>query len=837
VADYEPLDLSPFLNAGPEVYPPNLPPPTGELCFHGLPFQVGQAASLPEAPCLIAFGQGEGLRREPLVIPVNTAARTVIFAHARLESEIPQGDPVGRVVAEYEFVFADRERLRVPVRERFEIGAIPWLWGQEAFLAWPDRKPEMQPRYEGRWGAAGNRQTEVSQGAPRNFYLWPWRNPRPDIALEAVVIHPAGPKFVLAAITLGHLDEEPFVRDARREVMIAMARQQDAEKPFAVEVEVDRGVATYPFPLPQGNPDAFLRDDFRGWGEKQNLKSGLAYVEIAAVPSATVSVKLDGEDLGKVNWGELERAGAIVADQRVALEVMERGQNWVHTTVLDDETGKPVPCRIHFRAESGIPYAPHGHHVHVNSNNGTWHSDIGGDLRLGQISYAYIDGKCQGWLPRGQVIVDAARGYEYEPLRQRITIERGTREVTLRLKRWANLNRERYFSGDTHVHFLSTQGGELEAQAEDLNVVNLLQSQWGHLFTNTEEFTGRPHVSPDGQTIVYATQENRQHLLGHLTLLGLKEPVMPWCSDGPGEAEMGGTLETTLSHWADACHAQGGTVVIPHLPNPNCEPAALIATGRADAVEMLIHSAYFHLEYYRYLNAGYRLPLVGGTDKMTSDVPVGIYRTYVYVPPDEEFTYDNWCRALRRGNTFLSGGPIIRFRVDGQPPGGVIRIPAGAGTVEVEASAQSILPVHTLQVVQQGRIVASTEERSGGRELSLRATIKVEGDTWLAARCGGPDYTSIPHHDGWARGIMAHTSPVYVTRGEDYRLLDPAAAQYMLTLMHGGLAYIRQRSPQHPPGTATHHHGEADHLAYLERPFHEGIAAVHRRLHELGIEH
>ena len=64
---------------------------------------------------------------------------------------------------------------------------------------------------------------------------------------------------------------------------------------------------------------------------------------------------------------------------------------------------------------------------------------------------------------------------------------------------------------------------------------------------------------------------------------------MPWCTDGPSEAELGGTLETTMAHWADACHAQGGTVIIPHLPNPNGEPAALIATGRADAVEMIKH--------------------------------------------------------------------------------------------------------------------------------------------------------------------------------------------------------------------------------------------------------
>src|SRR5207244_6231317 len=136
--------------------------------------------------------------------------------------------------------------------------------------------------------------------------------------------------------------------------------------------------------------------------------------------------------------------------------------------------------------------------------------------------------------------------------RQRIAP--GQQERTFRRKRWNDVSKAGWYSGDTHVHFVSTQGGHLEAKGEDLNVVNLLLSQWGHLFTNTEEFVGGPSVSRDGRTIVYASQENRQHMLGHLTLLGLKKPVMPWCTDGPDEAEMGGTLEVTMSDWADRCH-------------------------------------------------------------------------------------------------------------------------------------------------------------------------------------------------------------------------------------------------------------------------------------------
>ena len=426
---------------------------------------------------------------------------------------------------------------------------------------------------------------------------------------------------------------------------------------------------------------------------------------------------------------------------------------------------------------------------------------MGGDLRLGQLSYAYIDGRCQGWLPRGDVLVDVARGFEYEPLRQRVTIEPGQQRLELRLRRWTDMNAQGWFSGDTHVHFLSTQGSLREAQAEDLNVVNLLQSQWGSLFTNTEDFVGEPLFTRDGRTMVWTNQENRQHLLGHMILLGLRQPVYPWCSDGPSEAELGGTLDTTLAAWADACHAQGGTVILPHFPSPNGEPAALVATGRVDAVEMIVHAPYNHLEYYRYLNCGYRLPLVGGTDKMSSEVAVGQYRTYVNLAQDEAFTYASWCRNLRLGRTFLSGGPLLEFSVDGAEIGDTVRLPAGGGTLSLAASAGSILPIHTLQIVHNGEVVAQTDEPGGTRKLTLRAEVPVDRHGWLCARVGGPSYEPVAHHDVWARGVFAHTSPIYVAVADEWSMADQAGLQYMARLVEGGLAYVRELAPRRPGGS------------------------------------
>ena len=124
-------------------------------------------------------------------------------------------------------------------------------------------------------------------------------------------------------------------------------------------------------------------------------------------------------------------------------------------------------CRVHFRSAGGIPYQPHGHHNHVTQNLGSWHYDVGGDIRLGQRTYAYIDGTCQGWLPRGDVVVDVARGFEYEPLRQTVRIEPGQRDLTLRIGRVADMASEGWWSGDSHVHFLSTPGAQLEQRGED----------------------------------------------------------------------------------------------------------------------------------------------------------------------------------------------------------------------------------------------------------------------------------------------------------------------------------------------------------------------------------
>jgi hypothetical protein len=842
-AEYRPLSIAQLANAGVSVLGQADMPAAGKVLLRGLPFDI----ATDEDKCFLTLGRGFV---SDATIPVGESVQSVVFAHRVLESPILEGGPVGTPVVELSFEFADGSMNIVTLRDRFEIATLPVRWGQLPFAAFPDRFDRLPARYAGRFEDAGIRQTEAGQAWARDYWLWAWVNPTPDVQLRAVKAHALGSAFVIAGLCLGTAVEHPLRLPAARTVLIEIdvAASATASRPgepdeepldfddhaivprtlVEFSVDVDRGFATFPYTVP-ADRDSLMQDDLVGFGRKLNPMATPAYANVAATDSATISVSRGDDILASVPWAEITE-GTQKASGSVQIKLADPGRNWIRTDFVDGDTGEPLACRVHFSSEFGVPYAPHGHHAHVGSDLGTWHRDVGGDVRLGNATYAYVDGHCEGWLPRGNLVIDAACGFEYEPLRALLRIAPGQRHQTVGLKRVRNLRREGWYGGDTHVHFLSTQGAHLEARGEGLSVVNLLASQWGHLFTGTEEFTGEASVSRDGQTIVYASQENRQHVLGHLTLLGLKHAVMPWCTDGAEEAELGGGLEATLSEWADRCHEQGGTVILPHLPNPNGEPAALIATGRADAVELLEANPYNHLEYYRYLNGGYRIPLVGGTDKMSSDVPVGLCRTYVNIPDGEEFSYEAWRQNLARGRTFVSTGPLISLAVEGATPGETVFAPVGA-KLEVLVQATSIFPMHTLELIHQGEVVESTTEPSGAGQLSLKTRVPIRSDSWIAARVGGPGYFDfIRHRDLWSRGIMAHTSPVYVTCGEQYDVFSHDTAQYMLTLIDGSLTYIRNLSPQYPAGHATHHHAEGDHIAHLTRPLEEARDRILGRL-------
>lgn len=802
---FQPLDLSACWNAGTQnveadggyLWPaPEGEPghnalrglPGGSCAFWGIPFELADREENPDADAfvMVAGGAGEKIP-ESVSIPVGAAARRVLFAHvcAPEGGEWASVEGAGETVGGYRIVFEDGSAAEQTLRRRFEIHDVAIPWGHHPFLCrncYEFRSVPLNDRTRPYGGVQVGVRSESSDLA--GWWVFDWENPSPEKRIERIEMAASGGTAVaLGGITLCQEEGDPFAWPPRQEV--ALSVEGDGAEDERVEVEMARGVVARQDRLFVPGAD-FLDTDEAGWGRGgQEVKEG-RYLEIHGSPEGRLKVQAGECTKGEFKWGEVLAQKAVRQGPiRVAL-VSPKGKQWVHVRVEDEDTGGPVGCRVHFRSPHGAYFAPHGHQADVNT---AWFEDMGGDCKVRGTPYAYIDGTCQIDLPVGPVYVEVVRGFEYAPVRKLVEIKPGQRDLSLKVKRVFDMKDRGFFSGDTHVHFLSAQCSHLEAAGEDLNVVNLLASQWGRLFTSWEEFTGGLSPTSSDNHLIWVSQENRQHVLGHISLLGLKELVAPMCTGGPQEDWVGGEIQVLMADWAEACRKQGGLVIMPHMPLPDFENAANIVMGHADAAEMCwvwrgeeIGSG--ERGYYRWLNAGQKLPIVGGTDKMSNGRILGGSRTYAKLRGGEPFTFENWRRAVKRGTTFASTGAMIDLRADGAPMGGEIALPGNGGRVEVVATAESVWPLTAVELVVNGRSVAREYADGDRRTVTVKFDLQAEASCWVAARCWGEYFTD-------AGPVMAHSSPVYIDVGGRCAF-EPTDGEYLLTNMEGGVAWAEK---------------------------------------------
>jgi hypothetical protein len=793
--------------------------PTGQQTFWGIPFALGAPGE--------ADGRWLVLHREPREVEVGAQAHYLVVAHFCNTSTGAMTTPtvtvrpilqLGEHLADYVLVYADGSQHRQPIRRRFEINEAAPNFGHDAFAARPhqqevplDFRGPLPPAAWG-WFQTG---IGLSSHEPASYWLYALENPHPDKVIRAIRLEPSGADcLAVAGMTLYAGQEHPLRRHRLESLRVTLPGEM---APDGVEATVDLGMVARKYAVPAFVPDEWLNGPVPGWGEPPSPPGPVRQVILDVTASADATLQVAGR---AVPMGQVYEAGAAQSDDgQVRVEFLTPHKTWVHVTVEDASTGRPTPVRIHFRAPDGRYLPPYGHRHEVNTH---WFEDFGADLRLGTTQYAYVDGTFQVELPVGEVYVELSKGFEYQPVRRRLTIEPGQRELKLRIERPLNLRAGGWVTADTHVHFLSPQTAWLEAQGEGLNLVNLLASQWGDLFTNVGDITGDVSGVSRDDTLIWVGTENRQHMMGHISMLGAKgNPVYPMCAGGPDESYLGDPMWSGLSEWADRCRAQEGVVIIPHFPMPYCEVVPELILGKADGVEFRMFGPDFAQdilqtgEWYRFLNCGYRVAAVSGTDKMWAGVPVGGVRTYADLR-GEEFSFAAWGRAVRAGRTFATSGPVVGLTVEGRTIGDEIRLPAGGGTLGVEARAESVTPFHRLEVVVNGRVVASEASEVGARQLSVKTTVRLDGSAWLAARCTS---RHIAWHD-WPLNVAAHTSPVYVVVGDEVQF-SPADAAYMLTMLDGGLAWLDTLSIP----------ADAERQARIRGVFVQAKEALHRRLH------
>ena len=766
--------------------------PRGECVCWGIPFQVERPIHAKDKPVRVALGA--------------FSARWIVFMHTSdiepLEwnedgfiSPMRGNGRLGELVATYVLHYADGAEARHAIRRRRQIGMVSRMsWGENCTECVVHRKPCPIPlvseqAYDAPRGDRGSfygvSTTRVQQPdfpAWAN-YLWAWENPHPEKKVVGLTVEPCGFNVVLSGIASGSISSNPLRWNAREKCVLKLPKGTrfdpavDANGLYG-QIQIDLGQVI------SAQPRFIYPNEL--WAKSYNnqvpqLSEREILVEYTAHPDAHFHV------LGKtipVTAVAAARTATLApvapATQRVTLRVVERGSK------------KPVPVKMHVHGEAGEYLAPLDRHRNANTG---WIEDYSADfVNQDRHRCAYVPGETVIDLPLGRVYIEVSKGFEIAPVRKVCAVTPSTKTLTIEIDRALDWRAKGWVTADTHVHFLSPTTALLEGEAEGVNVINLLASQWGELMTNVGDFDGRmtwgsKEAGGSGEFLVRVGTENRQHVLGHISLLGYTgNMIVPLCVGGPDESALGDPVTVLLTDWARQCKSQGGLVIMPHFPNPRMEYAVSLIGGDVDAVEMTSWAnlyggidPYSLSDWYRYLNCGYFIPAVGGTDKMTALTPVGAIRTYARVPRNRAFTYANWMDAIRAGNTFVTYGPLVEFRVEGKPAGARIKMKRSGGAVDVTWEAASVtVPMSRVDLVVNGEIreskaVGATQARGAWR-------VNVDRSSWLALLVRG-------HYPDKPEIIAAHTSPVIVdVAGTEFFSAVDAAT--MLDQIEGALAYI-----------------------------------------------
>ncbi len=762
--------------------------PSGACVGWGIPFKIGRCVLVRERAVSVKLGR--------------VRAQWLVFLHTT-DFEPPERDKRGFVlppmrgegrlgehVADYVMVYADGSEERVLIRRRHQIGMVHRPWGENCVEAVPQLKPRparchgSQMNLNSFWGGVQRRVQTMDFGPWRNW-LWGWENPHPRKAIVAIRFEPICGTLIISAISAGQASSLPLRWRMRRKAVLRLPRGAEFDPAVDDEgrfkqIQLDMGQVISAEPRPV-YPEATWSRSYNNRLPEVSQREVL--VEYTAHEDARFYLP-GGRTVPVAKLESAKKAGS--------LQVVKSASQRVTLRVVDAKSKRPVAVKLHVHGQAGEYLASIDRHRIPNSE---WFQDYSVDFtHLGIHHCTYIDGQTVMDLPLGRIYVEVSKGLEIRPIRKVVGVTRATEQIVIEIEKVLPWRQRGWVSADTHVHFLSPQSALLEGAGEGVNVVNLLASQWGELMTNVGDFDGKTtfgtkQAGGDGEYLVRVGTENRQHVLGHISLLGYEGPIIaPMTTGGPDESAIGDAVEVLLTEWAKQCKKQKGVVVLPHFPNPRMEGAAAIISGNIDAVEMTAWSnlyaginPYSLSDWYRYLNCGYLAAAVGGTDKMSAQTAVGTVRTYANIGAGRGFTYEAWKDAIRRAHTFVTFGPLMEFAVEGKPSGSRINMSRTGGTVDATWNVASVtVPMSRVELIVNGEVRRSISVEKWQAKGHWR--VKIDKSSWLALLVRG-------HYRDKPEIIAAHSSPVMVeVKGSEF--LAAADALTILEQIEGSLAYI-----------------------------------------------
>jgi hypothetical protein len=458
-------------------------------------------------------------------------------------------------------------------------------------------------------------------------------------------------------------------------------------------------------------------------------------------------------------------------------------------TVRDPKTGQPVACRVHLSDAAGKPHRP--------SNLPFWrdHFACPGTARLD--------------LAPGDYTYEVERGPESTRAAGRFTVrESEPRKLDLTLGRITDLAKEGWWSGELHVHRPVAEVALL-MQAEDLHVAPVIT--WWHnrkIYRNLWDDPGKagarlelpadPLVRFDGDRYYHVLAGEDERGGGALLYFNLTRPL-----DLAG-AEL--EYPSPLTFVAEARRRAGASVWVDVEKPFWWDVPAWLASGQVDSIGLANNhmnrrgmykdeawgrprdavrlppprgNGFWTQEtYYQILNCGLRIPPSAGSASGVLNNPVGYNRMYVHL--EGGLTYPGWWDALRAGRVFVTNGPLLRVRAEGEWPGQVFARAEGETLeITVDAALDSRDPIAALEIIKDGRVERRVPYDDWAKTHSL-GRVRFEHSGWFLVRA----IAEVPE-----TFRFASTGPFYVEIGEGQgrRRISKASAQFFLD-------WVRERS-------------------------------------------
>ncbi len=414
--------------------------------------------------------------------------------------------------------------------------------------------------------------------------------------------------------------------------------------------------------------------------------------------------------------------------------------------------------------------------------------------------FFYSSGLIALTVPAGKISISAVQGIVTPETKIEVEVKPGlSTTIVLELDPLWDAKANGWYSGDHHFHLnyggpliLDPEDLFLEMEGEDLDVAIPLLANLHNRFLQQELWNWEK--DQNGRILRFG-QEIRSHFLGHMELIGTEELFWPWIW-GPGYQVYGAddrpnmeALEFAHKHKGLGGYVHPVSVQKPFAPGLSSGiPRAFIADAVLGYVDLLEVACLWSDElgtsrlWHRLLNLGIPIAASAGTDIMSDyyrTMAMGTTRVYVRMEEGKPFTFENYLERFRAGHSFVTNGPVLDFRVEGQQAGQVVN--KGGQKVTWTLDLASALPVQSLELLVNGEVVWSGQGLSEAGKKQYSGEVELPDGGWIAMMANGGT-VSWPLMDSYP---FAHTSPIWINEvGSTEPAAEKKAASELLRVLN-----------------------------------------------------